>query len=89
MKWGPPFVFFMAVVQIDTMKRFYCPQKDVSLVPWDSLSCSLCTPQFVLQSAFFRLLIISPPINGFWAAGAFSCVRCSHAFRHRVSGSWG
>ena len=26
------------VVQIGTMKCFYCPQKDVSLVPWDSLS---------------------------------------------------
>ena len=25
-------------VQIGTMKCFYCPQKDVSLVPWDSLS---------------------------------------------------
>ena len=26
------------VVQIGTMKCFYCPQKDVSLVPWDLLS---------------------------------------------------
>ena len=26
------------VVQIGTMQCFYCPQKDVSLVPWDSLS---------------------------------------------------
>ena len=26
------------VVHIGTMKCFYCPQKDVSLVPWDSLS---------------------------------------------------
>ena len=26
------------VVQIGTMKCFYCPQKDTSLVPWDSLS---------------------------------------------------
>ena len=25
------------VVQIGTVKCFYCPQKDVSLVPWDSL----------------------------------------------------
>ena len=25
------------VVPIGTMKYFYCPQKDVSLVPWDSL----------------------------------------------------
>ena len=28
----------MSGVQIDTMKCFYFPQKDVSLVPWDSLS---------------------------------------------------
>ena len=26
------------VVQIGTMKCFYCPQKDASVVPWDSLS---------------------------------------------------
>ena len=27
MKWGPPFMFFMCVVQIDTMKCFYCLKK--------------------------------------------------------------
>ena len=32
-----PFLSIL-VVQIGTMKCFYCPQKDVSLVPWDSLS---------------------------------------------------
>ena len=31
-------MWFMFVVQIDTMKCFYCPQKDTSLVPRDSLS---------------------------------------------------
>ena len=29
MKWGTPFMFVMSVVQIDTMKCFYCPQNDV------------------------------------------------------------
>ena len=28
----------LLVVQIGTMKCFYCPQKDASVVPWDSLS---------------------------------------------------
>ena len=28
----------LLVVQIGTMKCFYCPQKDASLVPWDSVS---------------------------------------------------
>ena len=45
------------------------------------LMCSLCTPQCVLQPPFLKHLIISPPIIGFWAAGAFgslSCVWCSH-----------
>ena len=28
----------MFIVQIDTMKCFYCPQKGPSVVPWDSLS---------------------------------------------------
>ena len=32
-----PFLYTL-VVQIGTMKCFYCPQKDVSSVPWDSLS---------------------------------------------------
>ena len=32
------FMFAMFVAQIGTMKCFYCPQKDVSLVPSDSLS---------------------------------------------------
>ena len=53
--------------------------------------CSLCTPQCVLQPPFLKHLIISPPIIGFWAAGAFgssSCVWCSHVFGHRVSGIW-
>ena len=52
--------------------------------------CSLCTPQCVLQPPFFQHLVVSPPISGFWAAGAFgssSCVWCSHVFGHRVSGS--
>ena len=112
MKWGPPFMFFMSVVQIDTMKCFYCPQKDVSLVPWDSLSpadqkflqvkypdagqgavCDFCV-RSTRPSPFFNrcssgALSSAPPISGFWAAGAFSCVRCSHVFGHRVSGSWG
>jgi hypothetical protein len=30
-------MFFMSVVQIDTKKCFYCPQKDVSLVPKELL----------------------------------------------------
>ena len=50
--------------------------------------CSLCTPQCVLQPPFFKHLIVSPPISGFWAAGAFgpsSCVWCSHVFGHKVS----
>ena len=54
--------------------------------------CSLCTPQFVLRPPFSKHIIISPPIIGFWAATAFgssSCVWCSHAFGHRVSGTWG
>ena len=54
--------------------------------------CLLCTPQCVLQLLLFKHLIISPPISGFWAAGAFSsssCVWCSHVFGHRVSGFWG
>ena len=32
------FLFAMLVAQIGTMKCFYCPQKDVSLVPWNLLS---------------------------------------------------
>ena len=54
--------------------------------------CSLCTPECVLQPPFFKHLIISPPINGFWAAGAFgssSCVWCSRVLGHKVSGIWG
>ena len=54
--------------------------------------CVLCTPQCVLQPPFFKHLIISPPIHGFWAAGTFgssSCAWCSHVFGHRVSGIWG
>ena len=42
----------------------------------------LCTPQFVLQRPFFKhLIIITPPISGFWAAGPFSssgCVWCGN-----------
>ena len=53
---------------------------------------SLCTPQCVLQPPSFKHLIISPPISGFWAAGAFGSSRCvwySHVFGHGVSGFWG
>ena len=52
--------------------------------------CSLPTTQCVLQPLLFKHLIVSPPISGFWAAGAFgssTCVWCSHIFGHRVSGS--
>ena len=35
--WIMPFHSIL-VVQIGTMKLFYCPQKDASLVHWDSLS---------------------------------------------------
>ena len=35
--WVIPFLSIL-VVQIGTMKCFYCPQKDASVVPWDSLS---------------------------------------------------
>ena len=45
------------------------------------LVCSLCMPQCVLRPPFFKHLIISTPIKGFWAAGAFgslSCVWRSH-----------
>ena len=35
--WILPFLSIL-VVQIGTMKCFYCPQKDVSVVLWDSLS---------------------------------------------------
>ena len=35
--WIIPFLSIL-VVQIDTMKCFYCPQKDASVVLWDSLS---------------------------------------------------
>ena len=106
--WIIPFLSVL-VLQIGTMKCFYCPQKDASLVPGIhyppviKLFCRtsilmLVRRQFatyvfavhapvLLQPPFFRHLIISPPINGFWAAGAFgssSCVWCSHVFGHRV-----
>jgi hypothetical protein len=35
--WMIPFLSLL-VVQIGTMKCFYCPQKDASVVLWDSLS---------------------------------------------------
>ena len=35
---GSPLHVLLLIVQIDTMKCFYCPQKDLSLVPWDLLS---------------------------------------------------
>ena len=35
--WMIPFLSIL-VVQIGTMKCFYCPQKDTSVVPWDSWS---------------------------------------------------
>ena len=35
--WIIPFLSIL-VVQIGTMKCFYCPQKDASVVLWDSLS---------------------------------------------------
>ena len=35
--WIMPFLWMM-IVQIGTMKCFYCPQKDAFAVPWDSLS---------------------------------------------------
>ena len=35
--WMIPFLSIL-VVQIGTMKCFYCPQKDASVVLWDSLS---------------------------------------------------
>ena len=41
--------------------------------------CSLCTPQCVLQLLFFKHLIISSPISGFWAAGAFGSAIVSGA----------
>ena len=34
--WIIPFISIL-VVQIGTMKCFYCPQKDEPVVPWDSL----------------------------------------------------
>ena len=43
-------------------------------------------PQCVLQPPFFKHLIISPPIIGFWAAGAFgslSCVWCGSGTMYR------
>ena len=36
--WIIPFLSIL-VVQIGTMKCLYCPQKDASVVLWDSLSC--------------------------------------------------
>ena len=104
-----PFLSIL-VVQIGTMKCFYCPQKDESVVPWDSLFPDdlsflrhkypdagqgavrdLCA-RSACPSVFFKHLIVSLPISGFWAAGAFgssSCVWCSHVLGHRVSGIWG
>ena len=35
--WIIPFLSIL-VLQIGTMKCLYCPQKDASMVPWDSLS---------------------------------------------------
>ena len=35
--WIIPFLSIL-VVQMGTMKCFYCPQKDASVVLWDSLS---------------------------------------------------
>ena len=35
--WIIPFLSIL-VIQIGTMKCFYCPQKDASVVLWDSLS---------------------------------------------------
>ena len=71
----------VALKPLKTLQTFQ-PLKIVPLPCWSGrtlrLLCSLCTPQFVLQSAFFRCLVISPPISGFWAAGAFSYARCSH-----------
>ena len=36
-QWIIPFLSIL-VVQIGTMKYFYCPQKDASVVLWNSLS---------------------------------------------------
>ena len=37
-RWIIPFLSIL-VVQVGTMKCFYCPQKDASAVLWDLLSC--------------------------------------------------
>ena len=66
------------VVQIGTMQCFYCPQKDVSLVPWDSLS-----------SADQALLRDKYPDAGEGAVCEF-CVRSARPsafFSRRSSGS--
>ena len=63
------------VVQIGTMKWFYCPQKDVSLVPWDSSSAD----QTFLQDKY--------PDAGEGAVCEF-CVRSARPsafFSHRSS----
>ena len=72
-----PFLFTL-VVQIGTMQCFYCPQKDVSLVPWDSLS-----------SADQALLRDKYPDAGEGAVCEF-CVRSARPsafFSRRSSGS--
>ena len=66
------------VVQIGTMQCFFCPQKDVSLVPWDSLS-----------SADQALLRDKYPDAGEGAVCEF-CVRSARPsafFSRRSSGS--
>ena len=80
------------------MINFFCGTSTLMLVKGQIMTCTpperggvrSARPQCVLQPPFFKHLIISPPISGFWAAGAFgssSCVWCSHVFGHRVSGS--
>ena len=59
--WRIPFLSIL-VVQIGTGKCFYCPQKDASVVPWDSWSptdetrtvCDLCVRSARTRAFFSR-----------------------------------
>ena len=71
------------------MIKFSCGTSTLMLVRGQLVTCVFALHAPVRSSAaILQHLIVSPPISGFWAAGAFgssSCVWCSHVFGHRVS----
>ena len=87
--WIIPFLPIL-VVQIGTMKCFYCPQKDMSVVPWDSLSPDDQKKALGFRLASFRIPLLLPctkllAVCSFDKSSLFLGLLCCHSLYYRRS----